>query len=152
MKRIPVLFLVSVVVLIGAVAYDAGLAEAVVYACSPIAYPNTGSAGPSFVQIYNPNAVTANVTTKWLNRAGTNLVGLAIPGAGPGDVYPGQAGANTVPVPSATTLVVVYQTPAGDSTLSGNVSVVIRVVSDQPVFVAHSYGGGGPHPTTCPEL
>src|SRR5262245_5823890 len=135
-----VLALVALSVLTGIAVWGPGSAEAVVYACSPVASIGLSGNGTSAqLTIYNPNPVTANVAAKWLRKNGTNLAGVTIPGFGP-SVYPGQTGANTVTVAPGETLLVTYVYGDTNPTLTGDVAVTIRVVSDQPLNVGWNYG------------
>jgi hypothetical protein len=139
MKR-WLLALVSTTVLTGIAVAAPGRAEAFTYACTPIASVGI-SGGGSLAQltIYNPNAVTATVAAKWLRKNGTNLAGVAVPGAG-GAVYPGQTGANTVTIAPGETLVVTHAYGDSNVTLGGDVAVTIRVVSSHPVNVGWGFG------------
>src|SRR5215510_13992059 len=90
-----VLALLAVVTISGVVMQGPGDAEAFVYACGPIAFPNNNGGPFSMLTVYNASLV-ANVTVKFLNKFGTNLVGSTIEGQAVH--YPGDIGSNTSPV------------------------------------------------------
>jgi len=106
--------------------------------------------------VFNGSAVTANVGVNLLDKDGTNLAGVAIPGApGPITNYPGDAGASTVPLLPAHTRQDTWVMP----TMSGpgfdgitNVVYTVRVTSDQPVVVGANFQFGGQIPSQCSLL
>lgn len=137
------LAVVSVVLLIGVVVLAPGSAVAsFVYSCTPVTTPGIGGGGAlAHLMIYNPNTTTVNVAAKWLTKTGVNLHGTNIPCAGcTVTQYPGQTGANTVPIAAGNTQLTSYQYPDTGSDLSGNVVATIRVVSDLPVNVGWTFG------------
>lgn len=137
--------LVAIVAVTGAMMYVPAAAEAAsVWACTPASQPSSGGGQPATLHIYNGSVVTANVATKLLTKTGTNLAGVQIPGQPGGTLYPGQTGPTTVAVPAGNTLLVQWNLPSTDGTLSGNVPSVVRVVSDQPIVVGivNSFGVG----------
>jgi hypothetical protein len=107
----------------------------------------------SNVYIFNGSAMTANVAAHFLNKDGTNLAGVAIPGASsPNDHYPGQTGSTTVSLSSQNTMILPYQTPSGNPASGGDVVVTVTVVSDQPVTASSDAQFDGPHPVPCSLL
>jgi hypothetical protein len=122
-----------------------------VWVCTPANY-FSGSNTPGDVLVFNGSATTANVAVHFLNKDGTNLTGVTVPGSAPPVTYPGQAGASTVPLSSAHTLIVSYQTAQGNPAGGGNVLATVRVVSDQPVAVGSNIQFSGFHPVPCSLL
>ena len=128
-----------------------------VWVCTPANY-NSGSSTNADLFIFNGSATTANVAVHFLNKDGNSLTGVVVPGASPvnpGDpapTYPGQTGASTVPVSSANTLIVNYQTAQGNPASGGNVLATVRVVSDQPIAVGSNIQFSGFHPVPCSLL
>jgi hypothetical protein len=99
--------------------------------------------------------VTANIAVNLLDRDGTNLTGVTIPGSAPPRVYPGEAGATTVPLLPAHTRDLDWVMP----TMSGpgfdgvtDVVYTVRVTSDQPVVVGANFQFGGNIPSQCSLL
>ena len=119
-----------------------------VWVCTPANF-NSGSSTNADVFIFNGSATSANVAVNLLNKSGTNLAGVAVPGAAPGTVYPGQSGATTVPVASANTLIVNYKTAEGSPASGGNILATIRVTSDQPIAVGYNIDFSGFHLSPC---
>jgi hypothetical protein len=122
-----------------------------VWVCTPANY-NSGSNTPADILIFNGSATTANVAVHLLNKDGTNLSGVTVPGSAPPVTYPGQTGTTTVPVLSAHTLIVSYQTAQGNPASGGNIPASVRVVSDQPVAVGSNIQFSGFHPVPCSLL
>jgi hypothetical protein len=87
-----------------------------------------------------------------LNKDGTNLAGVPVPGAAPGTTYPGQTGSSTVAVASTHTLIVNYQTAQGNPASGGNIPASVRVISDQPIAVGSNIQFSGFHPVPCSLL
>ena len=110
-----------------------------VWICSPAYFPNTGSNSRADLYIFNGSGTTANTAVNILNRNGTNLAGTAIPGAG-GPTYPGETGATTVAVADGETRLLDWLMPQNSAAaLASDVSVTVRVTSDQPVVVASHF-------------
>ena len=122
-----------------------------VWACTPVNY-FAGSNTNATVFVYNGSAAAANVAVKILNKDGTNLAGVQVPGAAPGTVYPGQTGTTTVPVAPDNTLIVGWLMAQGNPAQGGNVAVSARIVSDQPVVVGSNVEFSGFHPTVCAHM
>lgn len=122
-----------------------------VWVCTPANY-NSGSSTNADLFIFNGSATTANVAVHFLNKDGSNLAGVTIPGASPAATYPGQTGASTVSVSSANTLIVNYKTAQGNPASGGNVLATVRVVSDQPIAVGSNIEFSGFHPVPCSLL
>jgi len=126
-----------------------------VWICTPAHLPNGGGSPRDDVYVFNGSAVTANVGVNILDRDGNNLVGITIPGSAPPSVYPGEAGAATVPVLPAHTRQVTWVMP----TMSGpgfdgvtNAAWTVRVTSDQPVVVGANFQFNGAIPSQCSLL
>jgi hypothetical protein len=122
-----------------------------VWVCIPANY-NSGSTTPADLFIFNGSVAIANVAVHFLNKDGTNLSGVTVPGTSPAAAYPGQTGASTVPVASAHTLIVNYQTAQGNPASGGNVLATVRVVSDQTIAVGSNIQFSGFHPVPCSLL
>jgi hypothetical protein len=122
-----------------------------VWVCTPANY-NSGSATPADLSVFNGSVATANVAVHFLNKDGTNLSGVTVPGSSPAATYPGQTGASTVPVAAAHTLIVNYQTAQGNPASGGNVLATVRVVSDQTIAVGSNIQFSGFHPVPCSLL
>ena len=126
-----------------------------VWVCTPAHYTNSGSTTSGEVYVFNGSGSTANVAVNILNQAGVNLAGETVPGTNPAVVYPGQTGANTVPVAPANThnlsftLPAVSFNPAPDPT---KISWTVRVTSDQPIAVSTNFPFSGFHPIPCSLL
>lgn len=111
---------------------------------------STRSTGVLF--IFNGSAAAANVAVHFLNKDASNLSGVTVPGASPAVTYPGQTGASTLPVSSANTLIVNYQTAQGNPASGGNVLSSVRVVADQPIAVGSNLQFSGFHPVPSSVL
>ena len=122
-----------------------------VWVCTPANY-NSGSSTNADLFIFNGSSTMANVAVHFLNKDGTNLAGVSVPGASPATTYPGQTGAATVPVFSEHTLIVNYQTAQGNPASGGNVLATVSVVSDQPIAVGSNIEFSGFHPVPCSLL
>src|SRR2546421_7042305 len=108
--------------------------------CAPTFLPQSGSPTRADLYVHNPSAATANVSVNILNKDGNNLVGQNIPGtSGPVLTYPGEANGATVPVASNVTRIVNWMMPISGGTPGADVSVTVRVVSDQPIVVASHF-------------
>ncbi len=93
-----------------------------VWVCTPVVFPNNGDVDRGDLYVFNGSSTTANVAVHFLDQAGNNLAGVAVPGAS-GSFYPGQTGTTTVSVASMNTLVVTWNMPPA------------TVTSDQPIVV-----------------
>jgi hypothetical protein len=128
-----------------------------VVVCSPSVIA-LGSTSHATLHVFNAGAASANVAIHFLNKTGTNLAGVAVPGAlppNPGDpvpTYPGQSGATTVPILPSNTLIYNWTTPIATVDLSGNVPTALRVTSDQPVAVGNVMWTGSFTLTPCHPL
>ncbi len=108
--------------------------------CAPTFLPQSGSPTRADLYAHNPSTSTANVSVNILNKDGNNLVGQNIPGtSGPVLTYPGEANGATVPVASNVTRIVNWMMPISGGTPGADVSVTVRVVSDQPIVVASHF-------------
>jgi hypothetical protein len=102
--------------------------------------PQSGSNTKADLYVFNQSASTANVSLNILDKDGNNLQGHNIPGtAGPVLTYPGEADGVNVPVTSAHTRIVSWLMPTSAADPGVDVSVTVRVVSDQPVVVASHF-------------
>jgi hypothetical protein len=108
--------------------------------CAPNYFPMSGSNTRADLYVHNPGTATANVSVNILNKDGNNLVGQNIPGtSGPVQTYPGEANGATVPVASNVTRIVNWMMPTNNGTPGADVSVTVRIVSDQPIVVASHF-------------
>ena len=128
-----------------------------VVVCTPVGLGSSGSNVLDSLQVFNGGAATANVAINFLNKSGLNISGLPVPGASvpagdPIPVYPGQAGAGTVAIAPANTLVMDWYMGPSSLGLPGNVPSSIRVTSDQPVAVGHVLWWSQPQYITCNPL
>jgi hypothetical protein len=125
-----------------------------VWVCTPAQYPNAGSTAAD-IYVFNGGSATANVAVNILDRNGTNLAGVTVPGASPAATYPGDAGASTSPLPAAHTRNVSFVLPttgAPGFNADTNVSASIRVTSDQPIAVGSDLQFSGFHAVPCSLL
>lgn len=118
-----------------------------VWVCMPAHRQNFAGFQQSDLYIFNGSATTANIAVHMLDSTGTNLVGVAIPGAG-GATYPGEAGATTFPLAVGNTRNLLWQIPltgGGGPGVDGTTNVVfaVRVTSDQPIVVGANFDAGG---------
>jgi len=108
--------------------------------CAPAYFPQSGSNTRADLYVHNPGSASANVSVNILNKDGNNLVGQNIPGtSSPVQTYPGEANGTTVAVAANQTRIVSWVTPTNSGTPGADVSVTVRVVSDQPVVVASHF-------------
>ena len=110
--------------------------------CTPARLPNAGGTTPADLYVYNGSGSTANVSVNILDRDGNNLMGHNIPGSAPAMNYPGEANGVTVPLANTHTRDVAWVMPiTGGPGFDGvtDVSLTVRVVSDQPVVVASHF-------------
>jgi hypothetical protein len=115
-----------------------------VWACTPAFFPGSPSNNiQTNLYIFNGSSTTANVAVHILDKAGTNLAGVTIPGTVPPITYPGQTGSSTVAVSSLSTLIVNWDIPTDTVSPPGgpNVSVSVQVISDQPIVVGTTLAG-----------
>ncbi len=111
-----------------------------VWICAPAYFPQSGSNTRADLYVHNQSAATANVSVNILDKDGNNLQGHNIPGtSGPVQTYPGEANGVNVPVAVAHTRIVSWLTPTNGGDPGVDVSVTVRVVSDQPVVVASHF-------------
>jgi hypothetical protein len=108
-----------------------------VWICAPAYLKNSGGSSPASLYVYNGSGTNANVAVNVLDSNGNNLVGTPIPGSG-GQNYPGETGASTVSLADTHTRVLEWVLPT-NSGLAPDVSVTVRVTSDQPVVVASHF-------------
>lgn len=111
--------------------------------CTPARFSNAGSNAPAEAYVFNASSATANVSMNILDKDGNNLAGHPIPGtSGPVQNYPGEANGVTAPLlPDHTRFEKWVMPVAGGPGFDGvtNVSLTVRVVSDQPVVVATNF-------------
>lgn len=110
-----------------------------VWICTPAYLPQSASNTRADLYVHNVSSSTANVSVNILNKDGTNLMGTAIPGMPSPGNYPGEANGATVAVSSNHTRIVNWMMPTSASDPANDVSVSVRVVSDQPVVVASHF-------------
>ncbi len=136
-----------------------------VWICAPANsfFAQNGNFGSLYV--FNGSSATANLAVHFLDDKGTNLAGVAIPGAQSGENYPGQPGNTTKTLLPAHTLIIAWRLPKFAQDLGGvmgnlgpaadqlaNRSTSIRVTSDQPIFVSAEYHLTDTHPIACGRL
>jgi hypothetical protein len=126
-----------------------------VWVCTPANRPNSGGSPRDDVYIFNGSGSIANVAVNILDRSGTNLAGVTIPGSNPVRTYPGETGNNTVPLAAGHTRDVDWVMP----TTSGpgfdgitNVAFTVRVTSDKPIVVGANFQFNGDIPSQCSLL
>ena len=125
-----------------------------VWVCTPAHFPSASSSNGN-IYVFNGSTSTANVAVNFLDSAGNNLAGVAVPGAAPPANYPGEAGAATSPLAAANTRNIPFVTPTtGGPGFDGvtNVSFSVRVTSDQPIAVGADFVFSGFHPIPCSLL
>ena len=111
-----------------------------VWICSPAYLPQSGANTRADLYIYNKSSTTANVSLNILDKDGNNLMGHNIPGtSGPVMTYPGEANGSTVTLGSEHTRIVNWLMPTSAAAPGVDVSVTVRVISDQPVVVASHF-------------
>ena len=123
-----------------------------VWVCTPASYPMAGSNTRADLYVFNGSTSIANVAVHILDKNGTNLAGITIPGSSPAATYPGQTGSATVPVAAANTLIVNWVFPQDSPEGGANVSTAVRVVSDQAIAVGSDFQWGGFKPLPCTLL
>jgi hypothetical protein len=128
-----------------------------VWICTPASLPNAAGSPRSDLYVFNGSSVTANVAVNILDNAGNNLTGVTVPGSNPPSIYPGQSGNSTVPLSAGATLNDNWVTPQTGPPQQGfdgvtNVSITVRVTSDQPIAVGTDFSFGGFHPLPCSLL
>jgi len=101
--------------------------------------------------------MTANISVNILDANGNNLAGATVPGTNPPTTYPGQTGSNTVTVAPGATLNNNWLSPQTGPASQGfdgvtNVSMSVRVVSDQPIVVGSDMPFGGFQGVPCSLL
>lgn len=139
--------LVALIVAMTAAGCSARSGPPYVWACTPANY-FSGSSTNGSLFVYNGSSATANVAVNFLNKDGSNLAGVAVPGAG-GATYPGQTGTSTVPVNAGNTWIVNWMTAQGNPASGGNVAATVRISSDQPIVAGSNIEFSGFHPTVC---
>lgn len=126
-----------------------------VWVCTPAHRPNAAGSPRDDVYIFNGSTSTANIAVNILDRNGTNLAGVTIPGSSPARTYPGESGSSTVSLAPAHTRDVDWVMP----TTSGpgfdgitNVAISVRVTSDKPIVVGANFEFNGDIPSQCSLL
>ena len=126
-----------------------------VWICTPAHRPNASGSPRDDVYVFNGSSSTANIAVNILDRNGTNLAGITIPGSSPARTYPGETGATTVALAPAHTRDLDWVMP----TTSGpgfdgitNVAITIRVTSDKPIVVGANFEFNGDIPSQCSLL
>ncbi|HEX3282359.1 MAG TPA: hypothetical protein VHR36_14075 [Pyrinomonadaceae bacterium] len=123
-----------------------------VWICTPAHRPNAAGSPRDDVYVFNGSSSTANIAVNILDRNGTNLAGVTIPGSSPARTYPGETGSSTVTLAPAHTRDVDWVMP----TTSGpgfdgvtNVAISVRVTSDKPIVVGANFEFNGDIPSQC---
>ena len=125
------------------------------WACTPAHRPNSAGLPRHDVYVFNGSGATANIAVNLLDSTGNNLAGIQIPGAAPGTLYPGEAGASTVTLAAGHTRDVQWTMPnTGGPGFDGvtNVVYTVRVTSDQPIVVGANFDFNGMIPSQCSLL
>ena len=123
-----------------------------VWVCTPASYPMSGSNTRADLHIFNGSTATANIAVHILDKNGTNLAGVTIPGTNPAATYPGHTGSTTEALPATHTKILTWQAPTDSPSGGPNVSATVRVVSDQPVAVGSDFQFSGFKPLPCSLL
>lgn len=115
--------------------------------------PNTIGNQRLDLYVFNGSSSGADVSVNILNGTGVNLVGTAIPGTA-SETYPGDADGATVPLAAGHTRDVSWTMPTSGSspTTEANVSVAVRVTSNQPIVVGANFMVGGFLESKCSLL
>jgi hypothetical protein len=126
-----------------------------IWVCTPAHRPNAGGSPRDDVYVFNGSSSAANIAVNILDRNGTNLAGVTIPGSSPARTYPGETGSNTVTLAAGHTRDVDWVMP----TTSGpgfdgvtNVAISVRVTSDKPIVVGANFEFNGDIPSQCSLL
>jgi hypothetical protein len=126
-----------------------------VWVCTPAHLPNAAGSPRSDLYVFNGSGTTANIAVNILDRDGTNLTGVTIPGSNPARTYPGEAGATTVPLLAAHTRDLDWVMPSTSGPgFDGvtHVAFTVRVTSDQPIVVGANFQFNGNLPSQCSLL
>jgi hypothetical protein len=123
-----------------------------VWVCTPANYDIGNNGNNNDIDIFNGSSTTANVAAHFLAKDGTNLAGSTVPGSNPPVTYPGQTGNTTVAIPSQNTLIIPYQTGAGNRATDNGLLATVTVVSDQPIVVGFQIAFGAFQSTPCSLL
>jgi hypothetical protein len=132
-----------------------GVGPPYVWVCTPAHRPNAAGSPRDDVYVFNGSSSTANIAVNILDRNGTNLAGVTIPGSSPARAYPGETGSSTVALAAGHTRDVDWVMP----TTSGpgfdgitNVAITVRVTSDKPIVVGANFEFNGDIPSQCSLL
>lgn len=120
--------------------------------CTPAVYPMSAGNPRADLYVFNGSTTTANIAVHILDKSGTNLAGVNIPGSNPAVNYPGQTGSATEALLASNTKIVTWQMPQDSPPGGPSVSVTVRVVSDQPVAVGSDFQFSGFKPLPCSLL
>ncbi len=123
-----------------------------VWVCTPANYDIGNNGANNDIDIFNGSSTTANVAAHFLAKDGTNLAGATVPGSNPPVTYPGQTGSTTVALPAQNTLIIPYQTGAGNRATDNGLLATVTVVSDQPIVVGFQIAFGAFQSTPCSLL
>jgi hypothetical protein len=123
-----------------------------VWVCTPAFYPQAAGSPRADVYVFNGSTMTANVSVNILDKSGTNLAGVTIPGSSPASTYPGESGSATVALSAANTRILTWVVPDDTSPGDPNVSASVRVTSDQPIVVSSDFQFSGFHAVPCSLL
>src|SRR5258707_6172629 len=123
-----------------------------VWVCTPANYDIGNNGANNDIDIFNGSSTTANVAAHFLAKDATNLAGATVPGSNPPVTYPGQTGSTTVALPAQNTLIIPYQTGAGNRATDNGLLATVTVVSDQPIVVGFQIAFGAFQSTPCSLL
>lgn len=126
-----------------------------VWVCTPANLPNAAGSPRSDLYVFNGSGTTANIAVNILDRDGTNLTGVTIPGSNPAKTYPGEAGAATVTLAAAHTRDLDWVMPSTSGPgFDGvtHVAFTVRVTSDKPIVVGANFQFNGNLPSQCSLL
>ncbi len=126
-----------------------------VWVCTPAHRPNAAGSPRDDVYVFNGSSSTANIAVNILDKNGTNLAGVTIPGSSPARTYPGEAGSTTVALAAGHTRDVDWVMPTtsgpGFDGVTG-VAISVRVTSDKPIVVGANFEFNGDIPSQCSLL
>ena len=123
-----------------------------IWVCTPAHYPNQGPGHPTGIYVFNGSGASAAVAVNILDKNGNNLAGVAIPGAAPGNNYPGNTGVTTTPLAAGATRVESWLSPNTVTDPLTNISFSVRITSDQPIGVGANLNHFEQRPVACVQV